>query len=478
MQPTSPMSTTRSAAWSRPSRTWASSMTRSSSISAATMARSAEGSPVGTPNEMTFFNGVEVPVADQMPFYDAWGSAETYPHYAVGWAWAMSTPYKWTKQVAGYLGGVRNGMVISWPAHIKDAGGIRNQFHHVIDIVPTILEATGIEAPDVVDGIDQAPIEGVSLAYTFDKANADAPSEHQTQYFEMFGERALYHDGWMASTRALPRAMERHRSRPQGRRQRRQVGALRPHQGLDAEQRRRRGQPDEAHGTPGHVLDRGGEVSGPAARRFRAHALHRASAEHRRRAATSSSTRTRSSARRSAPRRAFSTSRSRSAPRSRCPKCDRAARADNLPFALEASETFDIGSEALSPPASGRTRPRKTRAVNAMRRHLLVTRRSTSSRVRSSVVDRVAMTPMRLPMSDAWSAMPSSTRMSGTSVNGRAASTACPIADQTLRQAAFGGGRQPPLVDSVAEKALVDQVERCPARQITADQINILPSRP
>jgi arylsulfatase A-like enzyme len=161
---------------------------------------SAEGSPVGTPNEMTFFNGVEVSVADQMPFYDAWGSAETYPHYAVGWAWAMSTPYKWTKQVAGYLGGVRNGMVISWPGHITDAGGIRNQFHHVIDIVPTILEATGIEAPDVVDGIDQAPIEGVSLAYTFDKANADAASRHRTQYFEMFGERALYHDGWMATT--------------------------------------------------------------------------------------------------------------------------------------------------------------------------------------------------------------------------------------------------------------------------------------
>ncbi|TSD83751.1 arylsulfatase [Mycobacterium sp. KBS0706] len=161
---------------------------------------SAEGSPEGTPNEMTFFNGVEVPVADQMPFYDVWGSSETYPHYAVGWAWAMSTPYKWTKQVAGYLGGTRNGMVISWPSHIIDAGGIRNQFHHVIDIVPTILEVAGIQAPDVVDGIDQAPIEGVSLAYTFDKANADAPSKHRTQYFEMFGERGIYHDGWMAST--------------------------------------------------------------------------------------------------------------------------------------------------------------------------------------------------------------------------------------------------------------------------------------
>ena len=242
---------------------------------------SAEGSPEGTPNEMTFFNGVEVPVADQMPFYDVWGSDETYPHYAVGWAWAMSTPYKWTKQVAGYLGGVRNGMVISWPNRIKDAGGIRHQFHHVIDIVPTILEATGIKAPDVVDGIDQAPIEGVSLAYTFDKANADAPSKHRTQYFEMFGERGIYHDGWMASTRALPRAVERHGARAEGRGQRRQVGALRPHQGLDPEQRRRRGQSGEAQGAAGSLLDRGVEISGPAARRFGAHALHRSAAEHR-----------------------------------------------------------------------------------------------------------------------------------------------------------------------------------------------------
>ena len=161
---------------------------------------SAEGSPVGTPNEMTFFNGVEVPVADQMKFYEAWGSQLTYPHMAVGWTWAMSTPYKWTKQIPSYFGGIRNGMAIAWPGHIKDAGGIRNQFHHVIDIVPTILEVTGIRAPEQVDGITQTPIEGVSLAYTFDKANADAPSRHKTQYFEMFGNRALYHEGWMAST--------------------------------------------------------------------------------------------------------------------------------------------------------------------------------------------------------------------------------------------------------------------------------------
>ena len=119
---------------------------------------------------------------------------------AVGWTWAFDTPFKWTKQIASHFGGTRQGMAISWPDRIKDAGGIRHQFHHVIDIVPTILEATGIQAPVMVNGIDQKPIEGVSMAYTFDKANANAPSTRKTQYFEMFGNRAIYHDGWMAGT--------------------------------------------------------------------------------------------------------------------------------------------------------------------------------------------------------------------------------------------------------------------------------------
>jgi arylsulfatase len=165
---------------------------------------SAEGSPAGTPNEVAQFNSVEVPVADQLKyFYDAWGSERTYNHMAVGWTWAFSTPYKWTKQVASHFGGTRNGMAIAWPARIKDAGGIRNQFHHVIDVVPTILEATGVAAPATVDGISQKPIEGVSMVYTWDKANAAAPSARKTQYFEMFGNRGIYHDGWYANTRPI-----------------------------------------------------------------------------------------------------------------------------------------------------------------------------------------------------------------------------------------------------------------------------------
>jgi len=160
---------------------------------------SAEGSPNGTPFEMVPFNGVTVPVAAQMQFYDAWGTDKTYPHYAVGWAWCFDTPFKWTKQIPSFFGGTRNGMAISWPAKITDKGGIRNQFHSVIDIVPTLLEAAGIQTPVMIDGIAQKPIEGVSLAYTFDKAKANAPSPHRTQYFEMMGVQGLYNDGWMLS---------------------------------------------------------------------------------------------------------------------------------------------------------------------------------------------------------------------------------------------------------------------------------------
>ena len=162
---------------------------------------SAEGTLEGTFNQMTAYNGIlTLPIAVQLLHYRDWGSDKTYPHMAVQWSWAFDTPFKWTKQVASHFGGTRQGLAISWPGRITDVGGIRPQFHHVIDIVPTILEATGIKAPDVVNGIKQKPIEGVSMVYTFDKANANAPSKHQTQYFEMVGNRAIYHDGWIAST--------------------------------------------------------------------------------------------------------------------------------------------------------------------------------------------------------------------------------------------------------------------------------------
>jgi arylsulfatase A-like enzyme len=165
---------------------------------------SAEGTLNGTPNEVAMFNGVEVPVSVQLEkFYDAWGSNQTYNHMAVPWAWAFDTPFSWTKQVASHFGGIRQGMAISWPKVIEDKGGIRHQFHHVIDIVPTILEAADIPQPEYVDGIRQSPIEGVSMAYTFEEKNADAPSTRKTQYFEMMGDHAIYHDGWIASTKVM-----------------------------------------------------------------------------------------------------------------------------------------------------------------------------------------------------------------------------------------------------------------------------------
>jgi len=165
---------------------------------------SAEGSLIGTPNEVASLQGIPVPVEDQLKyFYNVWGTDQTYPHMAVPWTWAFDTPFSWTKQIASHFGGVRQGMAISWPKVITDTGGIRNQFTHVIDIVPTILEATGIQAPDVVDGIPQKPIEGTSFMYTFDKANANAPSRHHTQYFEMMGDHAIYNDGWIASTKVM-----------------------------------------------------------------------------------------------------------------------------------------------------------------------------------------------------------------------------------------------------------------------------------
>src|SRR5262249_35083977 len=162
---------------------------------------SSEGSMQGTPNTLTVYNGIlKLPEVELLRYYESWGSDKTYPHMAVPWSWAFDTPFKWTKQIASHFGGTRQGMAISWPGHINDLGGVRSQFHHVIDIVPTILQAAGIPAPDTVDGIKQKRIEGVSMVYTFDKANATAPSKRDTQYFEMFANRGIYHDGWYACT--------------------------------------------------------------------------------------------------------------------------------------------------------------------------------------------------------------------------------------------------------------------------------------
>jgi arylsulfatase A-like enzyme len=163
---------------------------------------SAEGGPLGTPNEVAFFNGINMmPVAEQMKWYDVWGTEQTYNHMSAGWSWAFDTPFTWFKQNASRLGGIGQNMAISWPARIKDKDGLREQFCHVIDIVPTILEVCGISAPESVDGIKQAPIEGTSFAYTFDEKNAKTPSHHKTQYFEMMGQWALYHEGWLLSTK-------------------------------------------------------------------------------------------------------------------------------------------------------------------------------------------------------------------------------------------------------------------------------------
>jgi arylsulfatase len=165
---------------------------------------SAEGTMNGTPNEVAMFNQANPSVEEQLKyFYDVWGTDRTYGHMAVPWAWAFDTPFTWTKQIASHFGGIRQGMAISWPKVITDKGGIRNQFHHVIDIVPTILEAAHLQQPKVVDGIPQSPVEGVSMTYTFDKANENAPTTHTTQYFEMFGDRAIYNDGWIAGTKVM-----------------------------------------------------------------------------------------------------------------------------------------------------------------------------------------------------------------------------------------------------------------------------------
>jgi arylsulfatase len=160
---------------------------------------SAEGGPEGTYNEMMALNGIVGKADQMMDHIDTWGDPTTFPHFAIGWAWAGNTPFQWTKQVASHFGGTRNGMVLHWPKGIKAKGEIRGQFHHVIDVAPTVLEAAKLPEPKVVNGVNQRPMDGISMLYSAD--NAKAADRRTTQYFEMFGNRAIYHEGWVAATR-------------------------------------------------------------------------------------------------------------------------------------------------------------------------------------------------------------------------------------------------------------------------------------
>lgn len=160
---------------------------------------SAEGGPEGTYNEMMALNGIVGKAEQMLSHIDEWGSPTTFPHFAIGWAWAGNTPFQWTKQVASHFGGTRNGMVLHWPKGIKAKGEIRSQFHHLIDVAPTALEAAKIPHPKMVNGVQQRPMDGVSMLYS--TVSAQASDRRKTQYFEMFGNRGIYHEGWMACTR-------------------------------------------------------------------------------------------------------------------------------------------------------------------------------------------------------------------------------------------------------------------------------------
>ena len=160
---------------------------------------SAEGGPQGTYNEMMALNGIQGDASQMMNHIEDWGSPNTFPHFAIGWAHAGNTPFQWAKQVASHFGGTRNGMVLHWPDRFKGNGEVRSQFHHVIDVAPTVLEAAGLPEPKMVNGVTQYPMDGVSMLYTID--DATSKDRRTTQYFEMFGNRGIYHNGWVACTR-------------------------------------------------------------------------------------------------------------------------------------------------------------------------------------------------------------------------------------------------------------------------------------
>ena len=223
---------------------------------------SAEGTPNGCFNELVVLNGAAgLETVDFMTSrIDDFGTPRAYNHYAVGWAHAMDTPYQWTKQVASHWGGTRNGTIVHWPERIKSKGEVRTQFHHVIDVAATVLDAAGLPEPTFVHGIQQMPLHGVSMAPSFD--DAASPERRETQYFEMFCNRGIYHQGWTAVTRhSTPWVMaERAAAR------RRRVGALRAGR-LDAGARPGRRAAGEARGAADAVHPRGGEVQRLPARR-------------------------------------------------------------------------------------------------------------------------------------------------------------------------------------------------------------------
>ena len=235
---------------------------------------SMEGTITGSFNELTMQNGITLTPDQQLSLIeeygglDAWGTDAFAPHYAAAWAWAGNTPFQWGKQCASHLGGMRNGTVVSWPERIKDAGGLRTHFTHVIDIGPTILEAAGIPEPNVVDGTSQRPMEGTSFLYTFEDANA--PEQHTVQYFEIFGNRAIYKDGWWAACKLdrIPwdaSATTIARFAPVRTTPKRTRGSCTTCPTTSARRRPRRRQPGEARRAQGAVLGRGRETQRAAA---------------------------------------------------------------------------------------------------------------------------------------------------------------------------------------------------------------------
>ena len=208
----------------------------------------------GLYNEMTYFNGQLETVADILKHYDELGGPSTYPHFAAGWAVAGDAPFAWTKQVPSDYGGTRNGMVVHWPKGIKAKNEVRSQWHHVIDIAPTVLEAAKLPEPKSVNGTVQTPIEGVSMLYTFD--NAKAPDRHTTQYFEIFGNRAIYNDGWLART--IHRAAWEFKPRADA--GSRYLGAVRHAVRLQPGDRSRCEESGEAEGAAGSLPEGSGQV--------------------------------------------------------------------------------------------------------------------------------------------------------------------------------------------------------------------------